>query len=145
MRIAFLTAAAALQQRHQFLQFTGIAQPDARLAVGRDRAHREHIDDLTLIGRLAGCLVRSRIARAQRLVGKHIAIDDAEPIGKQQAADQRQLAQIVEPHDGDAPAAVRQRVGAHLDRIVVRQARGQIGVTADLVTVEHGGVGGRHA
>ena len=87
----------------------------------------------------AGCLLVLAVGRG--FVGVNVPVHDAQAVGKQQAADQRQLAQVIVGHDRDAPVPFLDAFGRHLHRVAIAQAGGQLSVKRDLGGAEGRGVG----
>ena len=133
-----------LRQADQLGQFSFVPQPNLGRHLVRGRLHFKHIDEA----------VREAFARAvgsRASFRRYEALNNVEAVGEQQAADHRQLAGTVVPHDGHTPTIRRQRSG--VARLVVNAdialrdnlhgtLRAQLGqqfrVPPSLVSVENG-------
>ena len=141
------------QQRGQVRRVAAPLGADVRRIPRTRRDHvfyGEHIDDFAAwvgrhcpLGRNACCgACRLALVGRHGFVGVDVPVHDAQSVGEQQAADQRQLAQVIVGHDGDAPVALLDMLGRELHRVAIVEACGQFSVKRDLGAAERRGVGG---
>ena len=84
-----------------------VSIPDFRKNNFQRRANHEDVDEPQSASRLDRFVTLAfRLSRVDLCIGKCIPFDDIESVNEQQAAYYRQVADVVEAHDGHLPASI---------------------------------------